>query len=136
MGGVDLEKLYQATLKRHCNGYFAFVTIFIFLIHKYLGLPGFAKPGSNRCFKNGQHMVGCSPDCVTFVKTPAGETCSAVILVPRSYLHVREDPAIMYEIFRGLKAYDFDARLSCLFTEQVDRSSRKDGDSAEQMARY
>ena len=81
-------------------------------------------------------MVGCSPDCVTFVKTPAGETCSAVILVPRSYLHVREDPAIMYEIFRGLKAYDFDARLSCLFTEEVARSSCKDGDSAEQMARY
>ena len=54
----------------------------------------------------------------------------------RSYLHVREDPAIMYEIFRGLKAYDFDARLSCLFTEEVDRSSCKDGDSAEQMARY
>ena len=81
-------------------------------------------------------MVGCSPDCVTFVKTPAGETCSAVILVPGSYLHVTEDPAIMYKLFRGLKAYDFDARLSCLFTEQVDRSSRKDGDSAEQMARY
>ena len=81
-------------------------------------------------------MVGCSPDCVTFVKTPAGETCSAVRLVPSSYLHGREDPEIMYQIFRGLKAYDFDARLSCLFTEQVDRSSPKDGDSAEQMARY
>ena len=92
--------------------------------------------GQTVVFKNGQHMVGCSPDCVTFVKAPAGETCSAVVLVPGSYLHVREDPAIMYEIFRGLKAYDFDARLSCLFTEQVDRSSRKDGNSAEQMARY
>ena len=81
-------------------------------------------------------MVGYSPDCVTFVKTPAGEICSAVRLVPSSYLHVTEDSAIMYEIFRGLKAYDFDARLSCLLTEEVNRSSCKDGDSAEQMARY
>ena len=39
LGVVDLEKLYRATLQRQSNGYFAFVTIFICLIHKYLGLP-------------------------------------------------------------------------------------------------
>ena len=78
LGGIDPEKLYWATLKRHSIGYFAFVTIFIFFIHKYWGL-------SNRYFKNGQHIVRCSPkvttylDCVTFVKTPSVETCSAVV---------------------------------------------------------